>query len=115
MPDERSWSGSAHRQTADAHNDSQHVISARHAAEALFKPKTQTAPLEPSDTPASSDPLSQRRPRILTSSKMEPEPGPKVEAHAAAQSERQEVAKAEGPAKILASEYRRARTLRRME
>lgn len=115
MPDERSWSGSASSHTDNAHSESQQVISARHAAEALFKPKTQAVPKErplpAADTPPSSEQLSQRKPRILMSSKAYQEPHPEPEAPARAPDKTEAVATTERTAKIPASEYGRVRTL----
>lgn len=113
MPDERPWSASASRQVDDAHRDSQHVNSARHAAEALFKPKAQAAPLRhpsPTGDAVASEQPPQRTPRILTSSKAEPEPRPERETPDAAPAARQAAA-AQPAANIPASEYRRVRTL----
>lgn len=114
LPDERSWSGSAPSEADDAHTESQQVLSARHAAEALFKPKDQRARIErplPSTNTPSSEQRSQRAPRILMSSKVGPEPRPEPETPASAPDERQRAATTERAAKIPASEYRRVRTL----
>ncbi len=79
--------------------------SARHAAEALFKPKDRPAaierPLPATDTPP--------KPRILMSSKAEPEPRPEPAAAVAAPEISQ--ATTERAAIIPGSEHRRIRTL----
>ncbi len=113
VPDERPWSASASRQVDDAHSDSQHVNSARHAAEALFKPKAQAAPIRrpsPTSDAVASEQPPLRKPRILMSSKAEPEPRPAPETPAAAPAARQAAA-AQPAVSIPASEYRRVRTL----
>ena len=110
MPDERPWSVSASRRTDDARSDSQQVISARHAAEALFKPKQAAKighPMPTHDTPPSREQPSQRQPRILT--KAEPEPRREPETPGTTPNKRQ--TRTERAGKIPASEHGRVRTL----
>lgn len=114
VPDERSWSASAGRPIGDAPGDSQQASSARHAAEALFKPKAPAAPIQrasPTTDAAAGEQPSQRKPRILTSAKAEPEPRPGPETAAAAPSKTQGAAATERAAAIPTSEYPRIRTL----
>jgi len=95
------------------------VNSARHAAEALFKPKERPAAIErplpatdtppATDAPPSSEQPSQRKPRILMSSKAEPEP--RAEPAAAVAAPEISQATTERAATIPGSEHRRIRTL----
>src|SRR5258708_35687248 len=80
VPDERSWSASAGRPIGDAPGDSQQASSARHAAEALFKPKAPAAPIQrasPTTDAAGGAQTSQRQPPHLTKVQAEAEPRPR--------------------------------------
>jgi hypothetical protein len=114
VPDERPWSVAAHSQIDGAPSESQQVTSARHAAEALFKPRHLPGPTErpltSSDTPTS-ELQCLRKPRILMSSAAAPDSCSEPEELATSPDERQGAATTEGAAKIPTSEYRRVRIL----
>jgi hypothetical protein len=116
VPDERPWSVSAGKPIDEAHGDRPQGGSARHAAEALFKPKAPAAPVPPSSPASPSSPATgaapseqppPRKPRILTSAKAEverPAPEPPVAAPEQERTTRER-------ASIPPSEYGRIRTL----
>jgi hypothetical protein len=117
VPDERPWSVSAGKPIDEAHGDRPQGGSARHAAEALFKPKAPAAsvppssPSSPSSPPTGAAPSEQpppRKPRILTSAKAEVEPRPAPEPPVAAPEQERTTSER---ASIPPSEYGRIRTL----
>lgn len=111
MSDERALGVSADTKVADAHGSDHQVTSARHAAEALFKPKAQEGRPPTDDQPAPTEDARQRKPRILTASPATHVLRAAPEVPATLPNTQQKAVRRQRAAKILASDYNRIRTL----
>ena len=112
MSDERALG--VNTKVADAHGSDHQVTSARHAAEALFKPKAQDGRIEgrppTADIPASTEEPLQRKPRILTASPATHVLGGAPEA-ATPPNTQQRAVRRQRVAKIPRCDYKRIKTL----
>ena len=114
MSDERASGIFTKMQTANAHGDSQQVLNALGAAQALFKPKVQAGSIEAqlptTDGLAPTEQPTQRKPRISMASQEVPA-RPEPEIPATLPMKRQGAVERQPATEIPASEYSRVRTL----
>ena len=115
VSDERTLGVSADTKVADARGGDHQVTSARHAAEALFKPKAQYSRIEgrplTADVPASTEEPLQRKPRILTASPATHVLRAALQVPATPPSTQQRGVSRQRLAKIPPRDYKRIRTL----